>query len=286
LAKRILIAGASGSVGYELLQQAREAGHWVRAQARSTTHYGKLARYANDVVLADVANPLTLAGITREVDVVVSCLGAPVSLSHPEKRSFHHIDYMGNRSLLEQAVETGIERFVYVSVHLAPGYTHTAYVQAHEAFVDKLQLAKMPHTIVRPTGIFSALVDMLAYARFGFVPTIGDGQAKTNPIHEAEVARACLESVEGGPQSIDCGGPDVYTRREVAELMFKVMDKTPFVFRMPPALFRASGWLGSIGSERKRELYEFFGAVAQTNCVAPEVGRMRLEDYLRGHILR
>lgn len=286
-AKRILIAGASGSAGYELLQQAKEAGHWVRAQARSTTHYGKLARYANDVVLADATNALTLAGITRDVDVVISCLGASVSLGNPEKRPFHHIDYLGNRNLLDQAIETGIERFVYVSVHLAPGYTHTAYVQAHEAFVDKLQLSRMPHTVVRPTGMFAAFVEMLAYARFGFVPTIGDGQSKTNPIHEGDVARICLECLEAGsPQAIACGGPDVFTRREIAELMFKVLDKTPFVLRMPVGLFRATGWLGALGSARKRELYEFYAAVATTNCVAHELGTRHLEDYLRGHILR
>ena len=282
MSKRLLIAGASGSVGLATLRAAKEAGYWVRTLSRRMTHYPILARYANDVVLADATSTLAIQHIFEDVDIVISALGASVSPGATERRSFRAVDLAANRNLLTLAQKSGrIERFVYVSVHLSPGYTHTAYVQAHEDFVDSLQLSKMKFTIVRPTGIFSAFTEMLAYARFGFLPVVGDGQAKSNPIHEEDVARACLERLEGDSCQIDVGGPDTFTRREIAELAFSVQDRAPRVFLLPPYAFRWLGRLGAIGSPRKRDLFEFLGAVSTTTCVAPEYGQQHLEAYFR-----
>lgn len=282
MSKRLLIAGASGSVGLATLRAAKEAGYWVRTLSRRMTNYPLLARYANDVVLADATSTLAMQHIFEDVDIVISALGASVSAGAPERRSFKAVDLAANRNLLTLAQKSGrIERFVYVSVHLSPGYTQTAYVQAHEDFVDSLQLAKLKYTIVRPTGIFSAFSEMLAYARFGFLPVVGDGQSKSNPIHEEDVARACLERLTGESCQIDVGGPDIYTRREMAELAFRVQEREPRVWLVNPSLFGWMGRLGGMGSPRKRELFEFLGAVSTTTCVAPLYGEKRLEDYFR-----
>ena len=284
--KRILIAGASGSIGLELLKQARAAGYWIRAQARATGHYGLLARYADDVVLADATKHLSLEGIARDVDTVVSCLGAPVAVAHPEKRGYDEIDYLANRNLLEQAQSAGVERFVYVSVHLAPGYAHTAYAQAHESFVDKLQLSKLRHTVVRPTGLFCVFLDLLAYAKLGMVPLIGDGQARTNPIHEADVAHVVLQHLEDGPASVSCGGPEIFSRRQIATLAFAALGRPPRIVQVPPALFRLMGHLTGLTSRRRAQLFEFAGSVSVHNALAPPVGTQRLEDYLSGHVYK
>jgi uncharacterized protein YbjT (DUF2867 family) len=283
--KRILIAGAGGAAGYELLKQAKAAGYWVRAQTRATANYSKLAPHANDVVLADATNALALEGLTRDVDIVVSCLGAPVAVGHPERRGYHRIDFIGNRNLMEQAKANGVERFVYVSVHLAPGYAETAYVRAHEAFVDHLQLSGLKHTVVRPTGMFNVFLDLLAYAKLGMVPLIGDGMARTNPIHEADVARVLLENLEEGPPAISCGGPEIFKRRELVELMFRMIGRPARIVRMPPGLFRVMGKLAGLTSARKAELLEFAGAVSVSNAIAPLVGKERLQDYIAAHIL-
>ena len=267
------------------MKQARAAGYWIRAHTRATAHYPFLAQYADDVVLADATKHLALEGIARDVDVVVSCLGAPVAIAHPEKRSYREIDFVANRNLLQQAQAAGVQRFVYVSVHLAPGYAHTAYVQAHEAFVDQLQLSGMPHTVVRPTGLFCVFLDLLAYAKLGMAPLIGDGEARTNPIHEADAAQVCLEHLADGPPSVSCGGPEIFSRRDIAELMFQQLGRPPRLIRVPPAVFRLMGRMARLTSARKSELLEFAGAVSASNAIAPQVGAERLADYLAGHIL-
>ena len=99
--------------------------------------------------------------------------------------------------------------------------------------------------------------------------------------HEEDVARACLERLEGESCQIDVGGPDTFTRREIAELAFRVQDREPRIWQVSPSAFRWLGRIGGIGSPRKRELFEFLGAVSTTTCVAPPYGQQHLEAYFR-----
>ena len=270
----VLVAGATGAVGTELVRELMARHHRVRGLSR---HASTLA---DEAVQAD-ATTADLSGVCQGVDVVISALGAPVSPNAQEKRGYEAVDYVGNSRLLAEALRSGVKRFIYVSVHVQEGYRHTRYIAAHEKFVEELRAAGISSTIIRPTGIFAAFVEMLQYARQGAVPVLGDGSAKSNPVHEADVAAAAINVLESGPAAVDIGGPEIFTRRQIAEEMFRAVGRKPRVLPMPVGVF---GWLTklmSLGSPRKKELFEFVQAVAVTDCVAPALGQQRLADYLR-----
>jgi uncharacterized protein YbjT (DUF2867 family) len=235
---------------------------------------------ADEAVQAD-ATATDLTGVCRGVDVVISALGASVSPNAPEKRSYDAVDYVGNSRLLAEAKQAGVKRFIYVSVHVEEGYRNNGYIAAHERFVDELRASGLSSTIIRPTGIFSAFAEILNYARQGPVPVLGDGSAKSNPVHEADVALAAINALESGPAAIDIGGPDILTRRQVAEEMFRALGKKPRILSMPVGVFGVLTKLMSLGSPRKKELFDFLKAVAVTDSVAPALGKQRLADYLR-----
>src|SRR5690606_34042530 len=92
------------------------------------------------------------------IDVVVSCVGASVSLSPtPGQGSYDDVDAAGNLNLLSEAERACVSKVVYVSAALAPGILDTAYVRAHERVVAALRQRGLPHAVVRPTGLFCAL---------------------------------------------------------------------------------------------------------------------------------
>jgi len=143
----------------------------------------------------------------------------------------------------DAALAAGVKRFLYVSVHLEAGYRQTAYIQAHEEFVDALRRSGLNYSVIRPTGIFAAFGDFVNLARKGLTTVIGDGRARTNPVHQADVAGKLLENLESGPTELSVGGPEVFTRREIAELAFAVIGKRPRVLPVPAAAFRwAQNW--------------------------------------------
>lgn len=271
---RVFVAGASGSVGSEVVRLAKAAGHQVGALSRSRKPDG----VADEVFTLDATSAAPDLG---GYEVVISALGAPVSVSHPERRGYRDVDLVANRNLLLAAQQAGVRRFVYVSVHVEPGYAHTAYIRAHEEFVEDLRRSSLSHSVIRPTGIFSAFDDFIGLARKGLATAISDGKARTNPVHAADVAELVMRDLESGPAESSIGGPDVFTRREIAELAFRVLGKRPRIVHVPAPVFRLTAKLAAPFHPRLGDLLEFVTAVSTSDSLAPRLGRRRLEDYFR-----
>ncbi|HEY3442448.1 MAG TPA: SDR family oxidoreductase [Paludibaculum sp.] len=277
---KVLVAGATGAVGRHAVQQLLAAGHFVRALSRRPeTQAGPGSRESH---AADLTKPATLAGSCTGIDAVIACAGASLHIgAFRQRASFHDVDLQGNLHLLAEARRCRVGRFIFVSSAGANAMLRTEYAQAHERFGEELAAAGIPYTIVRPTGFFSAFAGWLPWARAGFVPLVGSGAARTNPIHEAEVAQTCVEALFGRQECHTIGGPEIFTRQRLAEMAFDALGKPPRLAVVPPALLRAAGVLGRPFHPRLAALLELGSSVAQTDAIAPPYGMRRLGDYLR-----
>jgi uncharacterized protein YbjT (DUF2867 family) len=279
---RVLVAGASGTLGRLVLARLRERGCFVRAVTRQRDARRRLRLPANEIVGADLSDPALLAGIAGDMEVVFSCAGASMDLSRlTDRATFEAVDHLGNAALLEEARGAGSGRFVYVSLAGADRLSSTAYASAHERFVARLQGSGLPFTVIRPTGFYSFLAQLVGAARAGFGFVIGDGADLTNPVHEEDVAEACADAITGedSARSIELGGPDVLSRRRIVEMAFEALGKRPRLRHVSPSTFRRlaapARWL----NPRVHQLLDFGVAVSTTDIVAPRVGERRLADY-------
>lgn len=267
---RILLAGASGQVGRRLLPLLNQAGHEVLP----------LSGRSFDLTQATFIQQLSEKISRSTFDLILSCAGASVSLSSPDRRPYSQVDPVIHQSLLDLAVTNNVPRFVYLSVHVEDGYQHTAYVRAHESFVQQLRSAPISSTVVRPTGIFSAFEDLLPLARRGITPLIGSGSARTNPIHPADVATLMVQQLQSGPAEISCGGPEILTRRQINEILLASCGrKSGWMPSLPASVVRLEAKLAGLFHPRLGELMEFFSFVATQDCIAPQHGSRRLSDY-------
>lgn len=281
---RVLVAGASGVVGREVVELLEQRGHYVRTLSKDPARAAALRHIADDVRLADATDASAIAGIALDIEVVVSALGAPVSPSGVGKRSFAEVDERANSNLLAEARSAGVRRFVYVGVYTEPVYAHTAYVSAHSRVEQALRESGLETGFVRTTGVFGALLELIPMARKGPVPVIGDGSATTNPIHERDVAEAVLRAVEAaGSSDVEVGGPETLTRRQIAEAAFAALALPPRLIAMPVWLMQVIGWLYGLFNRRMGELLRFAILVSTHHCVAPATGQQRLREYFQSH---
>jgi uncharacterized protein YbjT (DUF2867 family) len=280
--KKILLAGASGRLGTEVLSELGRRGYAVRALVRDPARLqGSAAR--GDLFVADARAAESLRGACDGADVVVSTMGASLALGRTrDGAGFREVDLGANLNLLSEAKRAGVGKFVYVSLHGAEGLRGLGYVDAHEEFVAALATSGLDYTILRPTGFFYVFEEIFKMAsERGRVMLVGDGSARTNPIHEADLARECADAVEVGERETPVGGPETYTRREIAELAFEALGRRPRITSLPPALVRAM-----IAPVRlfDRRLYDFlaFGvAVSTVDVIAPPAGRTGLRRHFR-----
>jgi putative NADH-flavin reductase len=105
---RILVFGASGRTGREVVRQALSRGHSVTGFVRGSSR-PSVAEPAMQVIDGDVASPNAVVDAIAGQEAVVSCLGVGTTLRHDPKV------IAGVRHILAGMRTHGVRRLVYQS---------------------------------------------------------------------------------------------------------------------------------------------------------------------------
>lgn len=279
----VLVAGAAGSLGREVTRLLRLRGCRVRALVRTPRSARRLRDEVDEVVTGDARRPEVAARALEGACRVFSCLGASViPMPGYGREKFTDVDYPANRQLVRRAALTGVEKFVYVSVFGHHKLPRMDFIRGHELVVEELRGSGLNYSVVRPTGFFSAMEEILQVASRGLIPEFNGGTARTNPIHEEDLALFCLDAFEQ-PSGYEAGvgGPDPLTRREIAALAWEALGKSGRSLRVPVSLLKAGGILMRPISPRVGHLYSFIAEILTEDFVAPCYGRHHIADYFR-----
>lgn len=282
--KKVLVAGSTGYIGRYVVQELKHRGYWVRALVRSTDKIRQpgphlepaIAELADEFVVGDATKPETISRICDGVEIVFSSLG----MTRPDfVHSAFDVDYRANLNLLRLALKAGAKKFVYVSVFNAHRMMEIQNIQAHEKFVDELRASGIGYSVIRPTGYFSDMSQFLNMARSGIMLSLGEGDKRSNPIHGADLARVCVDAIEGNDAVVEAGGPETFTYREVADMAAEVAGKHPFVASVPVWLADGIAAVTGLVNRDIQDVALFASAVSKMDSVAPARGTHRLRDY-------
>ena len=276
--KCVLVAGATGYLGGYVTREFKDRGYFVRALVRSSKKIGNLWDATDEIIEGEVTKPETLEQVCDGIDVAFSSIGIT---RQKDGLSFRDVDYQGNMNLLEEALRADVKKFVYVSAFNGPNLRHLDIVAAHEDFVDELKKSGIEYAVLRPTGYFSDMGEILEMARKGRVWLIGSGENRVNPIHGADLAVACVDAMGGDATDIDVGGPQTMTWVEAAALAFEVLDKPARVSHVPRWMMWSVVRLVRLFNRHQGELLAFFTTMATTDVVAPPTGTHTLDEHYR-----
>jgi len=279
----VLVAGATGRLGVEVVAELKRRGERVVALVRRPHRADDLRGLVDEVRVADALRPATLPPALRGVDRVFSCLGASV-IPMPKygRATFTRVDYPANRNLIEAAQAAGVRKFVYVSVFGHRQVPWSDFIRGHEMVVEELRRTGMDHSVIRPTGFFSSMEEILLVASRGLLPEFDGGRPRTNPIHEADLAEVCVDAFSrpsGWEQ--DVGGPDPLTRREIAQLALQAVEREAKQIRVPVLALRTAGLAFRPFYPRVGHLFTFIAEILTRDFVAPCYGRRHIADYFR-----
>jgi divinyl chlorophyllide a 8-vinyl-reductase len=251
--RRILLVGATGTIGRATVRALVARGHEVVCLVRRSTAAEVEEGLAGaEVRVGDVTDPGSVArdGFRGErFDTVVSCLasrtGAP--------RDAWAIDHDAQLVLLKAAKAAGVEHFVLLSA-ICVQKPLLAFQHAKLAFEQALIGSGMAYSIVRPTAFFKSLSGQVARVQRGkpFL-LFGDGRLTAcKPISDADLAAylaACVddEALRGRIMPIGGPGPAI-TPREQGEALFALLGEPPRFRSVPVGLLDAViAVLGGLG---------------------------------------
>jgi uncharacterized protein YbjT (DUF2867 family) len=276
--KNVMVAGASGSLGLEVVKILNRMSIAVRALDVNNGESSRLNPYTDDIVLTDASVPGNLRGIFKDVDVVFSAVGQSVSL-FKKGGSFEKTDYGVNRNLIDAAIEQGVKRFVYISIKGADAASRFVMANVHKRVEDHLKMKNISHTVIRPVGFFSGFNDWLIMGKKGIIPVPGPGVHKTNPIHQVDLAQVVAENLFEGPQMMEAGGPEIFTRNEIAQLVYEKTGGE--VVHVPELLINPGLFFLQYVDDDIQAKLEYFKFVSTNDMVAPQFGTHSLRDYIR-----
>ena len=170
--EKILLAGASGALGLEVLKLLHQQGKDVRVLVHSADGAEKVSSFTDDVWRADASEGNEIIkDITKDVSIVISTLGKSVSLFTNRGKSFMENDFYANSNILDDAVKNGVKRFIYVSIKGAEKALEYEVAKSHKMVEDALQASGLDYTIIRPVGFFSGLNDLAIMAKRKVIPS-------------------------------------------------------------------------------------------------------------------
>lgn len=242
--KRVLVFGASGTIGKAVMLALSEAGYTATGFLRGSSKNEALARSLSGSVgirWGDVTDRSAVEAAFTEFkpDAVISCLASRTGAPDDADR----IDFQANLDVLDAAEAAGCKRFVMLSA-ICVQKPRLAFQHAKLRFERRLQVSGLTWSIVRPTAFFKSLSGQIKRVRAGkHFLLFGDGElTRCKPISDTDLARfivSCLDDSAMQNRILPIGGPGpAISPREQGEMLFELAGRAPRFRSVPPGMFK------------------------------------------------
>jgi uncharacterized protein YbjT (DUF2867 family) len=278
--KKVLLFGATGNLGKEIAKELIQKGYDLTAVVRNKTKATEISAITANCKIADITDQNSLKDICTGFDVVISSLGKSVSLNDKSKPSFRDIDLNANLNILNEAKKSGIQKFIYVSALGSENYPDLDYFKVHHEFSEELKRSGINYSVIKPPAIFCAFADVIEMSRKGQLMNIGKGDKRTNPIHETELAKVCVNAIKDTNTIVEAGGPEVYTRKQINEIIQSKVNPTKKLMGVPAGFVKMSLPMIRLFNKNTYDKMAFYTTVLEHDVLGPKIGKLKLEDYI------
>ena len=239
----LLLTGATGVVGSELLPALLEGGHGVRTLVRDPRKLGE-HRVEVQIALGDLADPFSMRHAMRGVDTVVHLAA---TIRDQPAGTIEELNGLATVRLLRSAERAGVERFVFFSAMGATRFQRTRFFRAkavaERAVLDSAMETTVfaPSIVYRPGDPWITLLQRLSL--LPAVPVSGSGASRYQPIWARDVAHCVVSALDGGASRsssvrFELAGPELLSYDEIVERVVEASGRERPLVHVPLPLVR------------------------------------------------
>lgn len=260
-ARRVLVTGASGFIGRELVGQLLQANYRVRILARDPSTLAAVPwKEAVEVVTGDITRD-GLTASCKNVGTVIHCAG----FAHSGKGSRQKHDAInrdGTRRLLDAAIDSEVRRFLFISSSKVLSARPTPYAQAKgaaEALVfaaheqGRIEVCCLRPAAVYGRGMKGSLAGWIGLLRKGLAPPLPPVRTRLAMIGLQDLCGAALRTLECPDAWGKCyllSDGEAYQVKELETRIRSALGGKPFRWHVPRPVFAAaaavSEWAGHL----------------------------------------
>jgi NADH dehydrogenase len=235
----ILLTGATGNVGSQVLQRLTARGERVRVLVRDPRRLGS-ERVRVQIALGDLSDPASFRNALRGVETVVHLAAA---IRDQPRASMEELNGVATLRLVRAAERAHTKRFVFFSAIGASLHSRARFFRAKALAERAVEESDLETTVFSPSIVYSPddpWVTLLR--RMSLLPTLpiaGPGRARYQPIWAGDVADCVIAELDrtgangGRRRRFDLAGPETLTYDDIARVALRAWGRQRRLLHVP-----------------------------------------------------
>lgn len=251
----VTVFGGSGFVGRYVVRELAKRGYRVRVAVRRPDlafHLQPLGDLGQiKAAQANIRYPKSIESAVAGANHVINLVG---TFDASGKNNYDAVQAEGAKAIAKAAANHNA-KLIHVSAIGADANSESGYAKSKATGEKSVFRAIKDAIIFRPSVIFGK--EDQFFNRFAamatispFLPLIGGGKTKFQPVYVGDVALAIANAVDGNVQGgkiYELGGPRIASFRECLDLMQEIIDRKKSYISLPWFLAKAKatliGWI-------------------------------------------
>ena len=237
---KILLVGATGTLGRQIAKQAIEEGHEVRCFVRNPRKASFLQEWGCELTKGNLLNSGDIDYALQDIEVVIdSATGRP-----EDSKSIYETDWDGKLNLFNACESKKIKRVIFLSILSTEKFRNVPLMDVKYCTEKLLEKSNFDYTIFKCAAFMQGVISQFA------IPVL-DSQAvwmsgtptKIAYMNTQDMAKIVVSSINKPKSyklSLPLVGPRAWDSDEVISLCEKYSNKKAKIFRVSPFLIKVT----------------------------------------------
>jgi uncharacterized protein YbjT (DUF2867 family) len=254
----ILLTGATGNVGSQVLRRLTARGERVRVLVRDQRRLGS-ERVRVHIALGDLSDPASFRNALRGVETVVHLAAA---IRDQPRASMEELNGVATLRLVRAAERARTKRFVFFSAIGASLHSRARFFRAKALAERAVEESDLQTTVFSPSIVYSPDDPWVTLLRrlslLPALPIAGPGRARYQPIWSGDVADCVIAELDrapskGGRRRFDLAGPQTLTYDDIARVALRAWGRQRRLLHVPLPVVRAG--LGAVEAVSRHKAF-------------------------------
>lgn len=235
---KLLVVGATGTLGRQVVRHALDQGYQVRCLVRNFNRASFLKEWGAELVKGNICKADTLAPALEGVEAVIDAATARAT----DSLSMKQVDWEGKVNLIQAVKKAGIDRYIFFSILNNDKYPNVPLMRIKNCTELYLKEVGLNYTILQLCGFMQGLIGQYA------IPILEEQSVwvtgESTPIaymNTQDIAKFALRSLEVSAtegKTFPVVGTKAWTASEIINLCEKMANKTAKISRTSLAFIK------------------------------------------------